>query len=831
MSIFIEVKSHILTKVGVSLTTQDKFNVSYLLKLNMIVPKRLSDLINEYGLSEDGLNQPMKTEHCDEIAIVMGEIWERLATAIGLEEFIASDIREVYYRKPEQQRIALLRKWKERYGKEATYAKMVHGLEEIKNRKLTELVIKLCRECTQKGSTCVDNPVKTRKGEQHNTNTGCISKLEIALALALMCLALIFGLVLDIQTDISTLLGTSHVHNDSAAMALWSPKFQEGNSNCSQEVGHDLPLLYGLFIGRENDISNVMEKAKKANILNINGAPGFGKSTLAIHVGYRLVDSCISVRYINMEELSWRTLAEFTDEAERSYETELKSDSKLQDQTTAATVTSSSSSLEHRSLSESSNTAESGYQFTNKLKKWSQNLNQTTYLIFDNTDVILEDSSILRTNIKFVDLVTILVENSKLHLHILVVSQTQLLLLEHFDRWVVKELNLQASIELLSQLAPGIDGNQLRMIAELLQGCSIALKVVGKILHVSGQGIIQELQNELEQQPLDVLDKVSDHRQRFRHIMDLIFSKLNYLKCGYVISFFPSSFSKEAGIAILASSKCLEMYERQSLLDDYFLGYQHRYKIHRLIREYLKSKVTTEENEFQSRFCNYYTQFLLQHANESRLNVIDEQVLESESKNIHLLQHILLSDPRRKYSTAELLVIPFLIRKGYITEMKSLQNMFKQYLMKMQYFFKEENIPYDAISGECIAYIVKYFYSQCKCESVEEYIEKCFVDNNSCIDIFSCEVVTELQDMYPLLNLSQQEQQLLNHIGLFECENLHWFESFSLHFVCFLLVCAFPIWFHKLISSLISYSREPIVCTYTVPSRKRAHGRCTLHWT
>lgn len=308
-------------------------------------------------------------------------------------------------------------------------------------------------------------------------------------------------------------------------MALWSPKFQDSTSNCSQGVGHDLPLLYGVFIGRENDISMVMEKAKKANIFNINGAPGFGKSTLAIHVGYRLVNSCISVRYINMEELSWRTLSEFTDESERRYmyETKLKSNSKLHDEAMAVTI--KSSSLENSTLlSESSSTAEPGYQFTDKLKKWSQGINQTTYMIFDNADVI--HPSTFRTNINFVDLISFLVENSKLHLHILVVSQEQLLLLEHFDRWVVKELNQEASIELLRKLAPDIAGSQLSTIAELLQGCPIALKVVGNILHIHGQEIIQELENELEQHPLDVLDKVSDQRQRFRHIMDLIFSKL-----------------------------------------------------------------------------------------------------------------------------------------------------------------------------------------------------------------------------------------------------------------------------------------------------------------
>ena len=92
-----------------------------------------------------------------------------------------------------------------------------------------------------------------------------------------------------------------------------------------------------------------------------------------------------------------------------------------------------------------------------------------------------------------------------------------------------------------------------------------------------------------------MLDKVSDHRQQFGRMMDLVFSR-------------------EAGIAVLPSKECLEMFERHSLLDEYFLGYQHRYKMHRLIREYLRNKLDSiEEHLFQIGFYKYYTQFLFKY--------------------------------------------------------------------------------------------------------------------------------------------------------------------------------------------------------------------------
>ena len=65
----------------------------------------------------------------------------------------------------------------------------------------------------------------------------------------------------------------------------------------------DSPILYhDLFVGRENDVEEVVRRVASAHIVNINGAPGFGKSTLAIHVGYELVKKGTSVRYINVED-------------------------------------------------------------------------------------------------------------------------------------------------------------------------------------------------------------------------------------------------------------------------------------------------------------------------------------------------------------------------------------------------------------------------------------------------------------------------------------------------------------------------------------------------
>ena len=65
-------------------------------------------------------------------------------------------------------------------------------------------------------------------------------------------------------------------------------------SDCSSPES-DLPIFHPLFVGRENNVHQILLKVARAHIVNINGAPGFGKSTLAIHVGYEVVKNGTSV--------------------------------------------------------------------------------------------------------------------------------------------------------------------------------------------------------------------------------------------------------------------------------------------------------------------------------------------------------------------------------------------------------------------------------------------------------------------------------------------------------------------------------------------------------
>ena len=62
-----------------------------------------------------------------------------------------------------------------------------------------------------------------------------------------------------------------------------------------------------IFVGREQEMSQLMDMLDfrsdaDVRIVNIVGSPGFGKSTLAVHVGNQMVKQGVEVHYVNMDK-------------------------------------------------------------------------------------------------------------------------------------------------------------------------------------------------------------------------------------------------------------------------------------------------------------------------------------------------------------------------------------------------------------------------------------------------------------------------------------------------------------------------------------------------
>ena len=80
--------------------------------------------------------------------------------------------------------------------------------------------------------------------------------------------------------------------------ALISSSDSQWYSNHERHTIHDLPLSPEPFVGRDADVNKLTIEllTGSAHIVNINGPPAYGKSTLAIHVGHKVFASGINVR-------------------------------------------------------------------------------------------------------------------------------------------------------------------------------------------------------------------------------------------------------------------------------------------------------------------------------------------------------------------------------------------------------------------------------------------------------------------------------------------------------------------------------------------------------
>ena len=202
---------------------------------------------------EKDLEQEMVIEHRNEIAMHIGEDWEILSTFIGIPHENLDYIKEKY-QDPKQRRLQLLREWKKLHGSKATYAKMAHGLETIGNRKMTEYLIGLLKH---QGSDEICQGAKITKRFHNNDN---MSKPDFIFALVLASLPLMICCVIYCIQNIHYWL--PHAQANTSAIVQWSPQYHN-NTNCSHSVGHDLPVLHDVFVGREEDIREIVSKTMK----------------------------------------------------------------------------------------------------------------------------------------------------------------------------------------------------------------------------------------------------------------------------------------------------------------------------------------------------------------------------------------------------------------------------------------------------------------------------------------------------------------------------------------------------------------------------------------
>ena len=571
------------------------------------VTRSLDDVLTARGLSSKAIELELlgwnavhvSEEHRLKIAQDIGADWETLAIFIGVSDVEVSDIKQVHTREVLRS-IALMRRWHQLYGSEATYLKLMNGLMQVGRTDLTEFLL--------------DEMIYELRTKPRRLLIAILLILVLFVALVMLFCTYtthstppmgwkrpLAGDVYSIIEFSQKLLNTmSNDIHESSSCNVQTMKSRSHSSNDSPRKcsppDFDLPTIHhnDFFVGRENDISMVISMMANTHIININGGPGIGKSTLAIHIGYELLRNGTSVRYINMDEKI--SLFKASINSNKGFSSTVEHDSEQMEEIKSVIDSEkdiqSLQVVQHFQHSNKSFSHDKSRSFVQELRNWIGNIRCPTLLILDNCDDILVSTA----RDDFIGLIYSLIGQSQLN--VIIVSTQKLILLESFHYWKVSNLSLSASVYFLDQLVmPAIDTvtSYLVAVAELVEGNPLALKIVGKLLNLHGEKVVHEIhviKEELRENPLNFLDKATIQKEKFRPVLDVAFARLGELKeCGYVLGLFPGSFDKNAGMAV-TSANCFESYTQYSLLDEYYLAHNQRYQMHRLIREYVKEKVS-----------------------------------------------------------------------------------------------------------------------------------------------------------------------------------------------------------------------------------------------
>ena len=103
----------------------------------------LDTILTRWCLTRDDLVYKCSDEHMNELALKI-DSWESLSYFIGLSKQDVENIKDEYHgKKHMDKKMAMLRRWCEKYGKEATYLKLTEEFDKLKKRDLIEELIKL----------------------------------------------------------------------------------------------------------------------------------------------------------------------------------------------------------------------------------------------------------------------------------------------------------------------------------------------------------------------------------------------------------------------------------------------------------------------------------------------------------------------------------------------------------------------------------------------------------------------------------------------------------------------------------------------------------------
>ncbi len=206
----------------------------------------------------------------------------------------------------------------------------------------------------------------------------------------------------------------------------------------SRSLPHPIPN----FVGREEEVGKLLKamqyESDSPRIVSITGSPGFGKSTLAIHVGHKLIDKGVAVSYVDMNEVpSMHVLAEKVFDSDDDF-------------VVVKEIT------------------------MDRLYRWAKELSKQVLLILDNCDERLETNKD-----EFQTVIAKLA--SSLNLKVLTTSRRKVIYTVKHESLDIPELSTTQACALLQDVTSSIDDSHCEQITSLTGSVPLALHVVGAI--------------------------------------------------------------------------------------------------------------------------------------------------------------------------------------------------------------------------------------------------------------------------------------------------------------------------------------------------------------
>ena len=479
-----------------------------------------------------------------------------------------------------------------------------------------------------------------------------------------------------------------------------------------------LPYSYKIFVGREREISELtfmldFSSTSDADIriVSIVGPPGFGKSTLAIHLGDEMVKQRVEVHYVDMAE-----------HHEQDIETIL-----AEKILNAAECTFSS------------------LTFSNLLK-WLQSLSWNSLILIDNCDDILQGMKD-----SFFDALQKIVEKTP-RVKVLITTREITTHIKYVRRYPVHKIHTSAACKLLKKILPpsiNLTTVETEKIATLTGNVPLALQIIGALFSLPNPPSPQFIIDKLDSRPIPVLSQ--DELPQSENVNASISLSYQHLdpelrEVSQFLANFPGSFTLEAANAIFMEdlilpstissdtnsttvTNTLTSLVHRSLLE--FDSHTGRYTFHRLIKEFFREMQPRNKTneEFILKFQLYYSSLLIQ-----TIDLFDKdykKALHDLQKEKHNYQTILAHLREKHFEEQAFIQMLVAISKAQLHGGRLLSLYFNEeqimYSLKsaLEYITNETNLlqsfhtshTYKGLSSNSFAlYVVTLLYEAAKLE-------------------------------------------------------------------------------------------------------------------